>query len=245
VILVAGWGGTGRPVVKLAAMSDRWARTWFGSTALVGFVALAAQLMMITSYPDRHFTSAAGRVTNELFFFTIQSNLIIAVTTLLLAIRFTRASPVFRTFRLAGLVGIAITAIVYHAVLAPISHLTGWWVVTDQLLHTVVPAMAILGWLLFGPRLASWKFALLSLAYPALWLVVTLIRGRLVAWYPYPFMDVSHLGYPRVLLNSLVIAVLFLVMAAAVTRVDGRLTSGGGRAERHEPAVTPGSTGQV
>jgi hypothetical protein len=40
--------------------------------------------------------------------------------------------------------------------------------------------MAILGWLLFGPRrLTSWTLALLSLAYPALWLVVTLVRGLL------------------------------------------------------------------
>ncbi|MCW2643024.1 MAG: Integral rane protein [Dactylosporangium sp.] len=232
MILIAALGYARRPVVKLAAMSDRWARVWFGSTALVGFVALTVQLTMSASYPYPHLTSVAGRVTNELFFFTIQSNLIIAVTTLLLAIRLTRTSPAFRVFRLAGIVGIAITALVYHGVLAGLMHLTGWWVITDQLLHTVVPAMAILGWLLFGPRrLTSWKFALLSLAYPALWLAVTLIRGPLVNWYPYPFVDVSHLGYPRVGLNSLVIAVLFLVIAAAVAGVDGRLTRRSDRAD--------------
>jgi hypothetical protein len=214
-------------------MSERWARGWFGSTALVGFLALTIQLIMISSYPDRHFASASGRVANELFFFTIQSNLIIAVTTLLLAIRLTRTSPVFRVFRLAGLVGIAITALVYHTVLAGIVRLTGWWVVTNQFLHSVLPAMAIVGWLLFGPRrFSSWKLAVLSLAYPALWLVITMIRGPLVNWYPYPFINVSHLGYPRVLLNSLVLAVLFLLVGAVVTGMDGWLTRRGDRAAR-------------
>jgi hypothetical protein len=222
-------------------MSERWVRGWFGATALVGFVALTVQLVMSASYPDRHFTSAGGRVTNELFFFTIQSNLIIAVSTLLLAVRLTRTSPAFRVVRQAGLVAIVITALVYHAVLAQLVHPTGWWVVTNQLLHSVVPAMAVLGWLLFGPRQrASWRISVLSLAYPTLWLAITLIRGRLVGWYPYPFVNVSHLGYPRVLLNSLVLAVLFFGVAAAVTGVDGWLIRRVDRADRAAGGMAAG-----
>lgn len=211
-------------------MSDRWARAWFGSTALVGFVALAVQVVMAASYPDPHFGSAAGRMVNELFFFTIESNLLVAVATLLLAVRRDRASALFGVLWRAAIVGIVITAVVYHAVLARLAHLTGWWVVTNQLLHTVVPVMAVAGWLLAGPRrLASRRTALLSLAYPALFLVVTLIRGRLVDWYPYPFLDVDTLGYARVLLDSLVIAVLFVLVALGVDAVDRWLLRRGSR----------------
>jgi hypothetical protein len=205
-------------------MSERLARVWFGATALLAFAGVAADLIMIIWYPDRHFTSAAGRVTNQLFYFTIESNLIVAVTTLLLAIRLTRSSPLFHVFRLSGLVGIVITGLVYHAVLAGLVRLTGGWVITNLLLHTVVPVLAVVGWLLFGPRRpASWRLAALSLAYPALWLGITLIRGPLVGWYPYPFVNVDRFGYPRVLLNALAIAGLFLVIVAVLRSVDGWL----------------------
>ncbi|NJC65625.1 Pr6Pr family membrane protein [Planosporangium flavigriseum] len=214
-------------------MSDRWARVWFGSTALVASAAVTLQLIMSASHAHGHFTSAGGRVINQLCYFTIESNVLIAVTTALLAIRLTRTSPVFGVFRVAGVVGIAITALVYHTVLAGLAHLTGWWVVTDALLHTVVPAMAILGWLLFGPRrAASWRLTALSLVYPVGYLVITLIRGALVGWYPYPFVDVDQLGYPGVLLNALMMAVLFIVVAAAVTGVDGWLYRRGGLPDR-------------
>jgi hypothetical protein len=223
-------------------MSDRLARGWFGSTALVAFVALATHLVLCASSPDGHFTSAAGRVSNQLFYFTIQSNLMIAVTTLLLAFRPARTSPVFRAFRLAGLAGIVITAVVYHAVLAGLAHLTGLSLVTDQLLHSVVPAMAVVGWLLFGPRRrGTWRLPVLSLAYPLLYLVLTLIRGPLVDWYPYPFVDVDHLGYPRVLVNSLVVGALFIAVAAVVTGVEGWLAR---RADRRVNGVAPVDAGE-
>ncbi|NJC72150.1 Pr6Pr family membrane protein [Planosporangium thailandense] len=214
-------------------MSDRWARVWFGATALVGFAAVAVQLGLYGSHPVPHFGSAAARTVNELFFFTIESNLLVAVTALLLAIRRDRASTAFGVLWRAAIVGIVITAVVYHVVLARLAHLTGWWVVTDLFLHTVVPVLAVAGWVFAGPRrLASWRTALLSLVYPALFLAVTLIRGRLIDWYPYPFLDVAHLGYARVLLNSLVIAVLFVLVALGVNGVDrwlarrGRGTAG-------------------
>jgi hypothetical protein len=212
-------------------MFERWARVWFGTTAFLAFAGVAADLIMIVWWRDRHFTTAAGRVTNQLFYFTIESNLIIAVTTLLLAVRLTRSSPLFRVFRLAGLVAIVITGVVYHAVLAGLVRLTGGWVITNLVLHTVVPVMAVAGWLVFGPRRqATWRLVMLSLVYPAVWLGMTLIRGPLVGWYPYPFVNVDRLGYPRVLLNALAITVLFVVIGTVLTGVDRWLVGRGARA---------------
>ncbi len=214
-------------------MAQRWARIWFGVTALVALAGVATQTVMVASWTGGHFTSPAGRMVNELFFFTIESNLLIGVTALLLARRPDRSSRGFAVLWAAGLVGIVITAVVYHAVLAGIVHMTGWWLVTNQLLHTVVPLLAIAGWLAFGPRgLASWRVATLALAYPALFLAVTLVRGALVGWYPYPFVDVNQLGYPRVLLNALVIALLFLAVGAVVAGADRWLTRRAGTVTR-------------
>jgi len=50
----------------------------------------------------------------------VQSNLIVGATTLPLAVRLDRTSPVFRTFRLFGLVAITVTGIVCHVALSKI-----------------------------------------------------------------------------------------------------------------------------
>jgi hypothetical protein len=96
--------------------------------------------------------------------------------------------------------------------------------VANFLLHTLAPVVGVLGWLLFGPRgqtdarIVSW-----SIVYPLLWLAFTLVRGEFVGFYPYPFVDVDEHGYPRVLLNCLLVAVLFLALAAGATTLDRRL----------------------
>ena len=100
-------------------------------------------------------------------FFTIQSNLIVGVTTLLLAIRLDRTSLVFRVFRLMGIVGIVVTAIVYHVAIRAFLHLDSWALAADHLLHTVVPVLAVYGWLRYGPRgLTSATVARLTVLFP-------------------------------------------------------------------------------
>jgi hypothetical protein len=127
----------------------------------------------------------------------------------------------FRFFWLAGIIGILITGIVYHAVLAQNAHFVGWGAVATQLLHTVVPVLALVGWLVFGPRgRFTWPLVGLALVHPAVWLAVTLVRGALVGWYPYPFIDVTQIGYGRMAVNSAVLAVLFLAFGAAATLTD-------------------------
>jgi hypothetical protein len=205
----------------LPAMAKRWARVWFGSTALVVLVAMVMEVIVTVTFKGGPFTSVGDRVFNMVFYFTIESNLLVGVTSLLLAIRLDRPSVTFRVFRLAAIVGITITALVYHAVLAQLVHPTGLWFVADQFVHTIVPFLAITGWLVFGPRAhTSWPVTLLMLLYPAFYLVITLIRGPLVNWYPYPFVDAAKLGYLHVLFNSVGLAVLFLAFAGGATLLD-------------------------
>jgi hypothetical protein len=200
----------------------RWARYWFGATALVVAVAIAIDMTVSAAgYRYGPFATPESRVVNMFSYFTIQSNLLVGVTAVLLARQPDRGSPVFRVFRLAGVVGIVITALVYHVVLAPLYHPTGWSFVADELLHTAVPVLAVAGWLLFGPRAhASWPGVLASLVYPAGYLVLTLVRGAAINWYPYPFLDVSHLGYAGALRNAALVAALFIAVGAGAVGLD-------------------------
>jgi hypothetical protein len=199
--------------------------------------AAAVALNVVTAVQTPgHFPSGLDRAFNTFAFFTIQSNLLAGATALLLAIRLERTSLLFRTFRLVGLVSITVTGIVYHVALARLLTLAGLHQLANQLAHTVVPLLAVAGWLAAGPRgQTSARAAWLSPLYPLAWLTFTLI-GALIGWYPYPFIDVTRLGYAKTILNCVWVALLFLGLAAAATALDIRLTS---RAGAREPLATP------
>lgn len=208
-------------------------RVWHAATAVVVVVALAIQIPLTAAAQGGAFDTPAARVANLFTFFTILTNLLVAGTSVAIALRPERRSTVLAVLRLDALVGIGVTAAVHHTLLAGLRDLSGAEELADQLFHSVTPALAIVGWVLFGPRgTTDRRVVLLSLAYPVAWLAFTLVRGAFVDWYPYPFVDVALLGYGQVALNCVGIAVLFGVLAAAVLGVDrllGRRAAGGAR----------------
>lgn len=200
------------------------ARWFFALTAAVELVALVLQMSVTARYSGGRFPTVAGRIFNLFCYFTVQSNVLVGLTSAALAVRLRRPSMVFRALRLAALIDIAITGVVYHLALAHLFELTGHAWVADQLLHTVVPIMAVAGWLLFGPRRQSSVTAVRwALVVPLGWVAFTFIRGPIVDYYPYPFIDVTQLGYPRVLINVVLIALLFFAMALGAANLDRRL----------------------
>lgn len=215
-------------------MSGKWARVWFGTTAACVLAGVLISAVTAANNAGGHFHPALARAANAFAFFTIQSNLLVGLAALLLALRFERPSTAFAVLRLSGLVAITITGVVFHAVLAQTLDLKSWDAVGNELVHTVVPVMAIVGWLLTGPRkLVSARIAWLSLIFPVCWLAFTLIRGALVRWYPYPFIDVTQLGYGRAAANCVWVALLALGLAGGATVLDTRLA----RAASAAPSV--------
>ena len=62
--------------------------------------------------------------------------------------------------------------------------------------------------------------------FPACYLAFSLIRGAVIHWYPYFFIDVTRIGYGQAVLNSFWVLLLLLGVAAAATALDGRLGRG-------------------
>jgi len=202
------------------------ARGWFVLTAVVVLVALAVQVPLSAAVDTGYFDNPLYRGLNVFAFFTIQSNLLVALSALLSAFDPARDTLLRRVLRLTSLVAITVTGVVYHSVLAGLVELSGWGYLADLLVHTVVPVLAVLGWVLFGPRgRTGWRVVLLSAVFPVLWLVFTLVRGPLVGgFWPYPFVDVDQLGWSQVLLNCGGVAVLFLGLAALAHLADRLLS---------------------
>jgi hypothetical protein len=208
-----------------AAVPASWARPWFAATALCAVVGVIISVGSATNNSAGFFSNPTYRALNTFAFFTVQSNLIVAGTTAMLAVRLDRRSTAFRTARLIGLVCISVTGIVYHVALADLLDLQSWDLVGDQLVHTVVPIMPVVGWLAFGPRWAlPGRLAWYSLTFPVAWLIFTLARGAAVGFYPYPFIDVTHLGYARTAVNCIWVSLLLLSLAAGAAAIDRRLS---------------------
>lgn len=211
-------------------MRERVARVAFGLTSALVTYGLVLQLVLVANNDQGRFTSVPARIINTLSFFTVQSNILVAVTTGLLALNLHRRSTVFRVLRIDGLVAIAITGIVFHIALADLHELTGKDKAADWVLHTASPLLCVIGWLVFGPRRqTSWRLVRLSVAFPVLWLAYTMVRGALVKdrfakhYYPYPFLDVGDHGYLVVTVNIVLVAVLFAALSAAARALDSRL----------------------
>lgn len=101
--------------------------------------------------------------------------------------------------RLDSLICMTVTGLVFVTVLRGIEELIGLRVLTDVVFHYFAPLAAVVGWVLFGPRPAiSRRTLALALIFPLAWVAYTLVRGEIVSWYPYPFINVAERGYARV-----------------------------------------------
>jgi len=207
-------------------------RAWFAVTALVALTGLVTQVIATANDTAGRFPTAAGRIANNFCYFTTDSNLLVTVTSALVALGVARGR-LFRVLWLDALVGIIVTGIVYQVALAGLYELHGLRLFSDTLLHKVTPILFVLGWLVAGPRGAlTWRTVGWSLLYPLAWLAFTLPRGALTGFYPYPFVDAGALGYGSVTLNCVVIGLFFTILATGALLYERRFA-------RLAPALAP------
>jgi len=163
--------------------------------------------------------SIAETIWILLRFFTVLTNLLVAIMMTRVAMG-RRVSP----FILAGLtLAIVFVGLVYAALLHGLVELGGLALTADYLLHYVVPIAVAVYWPVFAPKIGlQFRDPLLWCVYPLSYLFYVVVRGSVDGRYPYPFIDVATLGYGRILLNSLMLLVAYL-LAGLVLVALGRL----------------------
>lgn len=177
-------------------------RAFRALTALCAFAGLGIQLWILLQSPD--FASPLLAVWRYLAFFTILTNLIVAVTAAVSAIAPGSAPGQLVATpqaRAAVLVYISVVFGVYHVLLAGLWDPQGWQLVADQLLHTATPLLVAIGWAAFDAK-KGLRFAAIPaiLIYPIGYTVYAMVRGAMDGFYPYFFIDVPTYGYARVLM---------------------------------------------
>lgn len=169
-----------------------------------------------------------GSLGNLFSYFTILTNLLIAISvTSILLLPKTSVGAFFRKASVLSAVAlyIFIVALVYNTVLRGIVTLNGWNFFVDTLLHVIVPILFIAYWFLFVAKgTLQFKQGLSWLVFPFAYLIYSLTRGAVYGWYPYPFLNVLTFGYPKVIVNAVVLIVVFMLSGLALIALDKKMS---------------------
>jgi len=191
-----------------------------GVVALVAWAGLAIQWSASTD-------GAGGSPLQALWvmsrFFTIICNLVVAIV--LTGIALGR-----RRFGAPTLIGgtalaIMLVGVVYTALLRGLHDLSATGKIANFLLHNATPVLVPLFWLLFVQKgRLGWRDPFRWTIFPLSYFGYALARAAVEHVYPYPFMDVSILGWPVTLTNAVVIAAGFLAVGFGFVWLDRRLS---------------------
>ncbi|SCB35994.1 Pr6Pr family membrane protein [Rhizobium multihospitium] len=173
--------------------------------------------------PGAH-VSRLTMTLNFFSYFTIQSNLLLAMA--LLCAQIAPLSSIGQwaskpSVRSALFLYVGIAGIVYVLMLRDVWHPRGWQLLGDQILHYCVPLLYAVDWIFLSERgKLSWRDVLWWLAFPAAYSVYTLAHGYISRFYPYPFLDVRDIGLEAVLLNIGFLASALLALGGVLTFLD-------------------------
>jgi hypothetical protein len=182
--------------------------------AVIGWIALILQLYLIIV---NRTASIPETLLRYFGFFTILTNILVAVSLTMVYLKGVSENGHFLTrpkTLTATAVYITIVGLIYNLILRFQWAPQGLAKLVDELLHSVIPVLFIFFWLKFVPKQSiQWKNILPWLIYPLVYLGYTLLRGSFAAWYPYPFINVTDLGYEKVVMNSAMVTAAFVVIA--------------------------------
>ena len=186
---------------------------------------------------------------NFLSFFTILSNALSAIV-LLVGAWFAFRAPVdptgYNMARASVVTYMATTFVVYNLLLRDISldqATTLPW--SNEILHVWAPLYVVLDWVLApGRRKIAWKRIWTIAIFPIAWVVYTMIRGVIVGWYPYPFLNpdiAPGVGYDGVTVYVIAIAAFILLVGAGIIGISRSAWPYRAATEQPAPAMAEAS----
>ena len=161
------------------------------------------------------------RPTEYFAYFTITSSLLTAVVLTLSAIQLFRGiaeTKLMSLSRLTMAVSMVIVGVIYNALLRggdpdPRDVGYAWPQLPNEVLHTYVPILIFIEWLLTRTTIAlKINQAFWVLIYPLAWLTFSIARGLIQGWWPYWFIDPQY-GIGTQATWIVVIAAMFSILA--------------------------------
>ena len=205
---------------------DTYKRFLMTAAAVITWFGLALQFPLAIANSRAGGMTMIAAVIAYFSFFTILTNLIVA-----LVLTFSLVAPNSRWGRFFSSPMVASGTALYIATVGAsysllLRHLwnpQGLQKIADITLHDVVPVMFVAYWIFFVPKFGlRWKDTLSWSIYPLVYLVWILMRGAISGRYPYHFIDVGQISYPRALSNAAMLFASFLIVSLAVVAIGRR-----------------------
>lgn len=196
--------------------------------AVIAWLAVLLQIALAVRTVTAAGQSPLLGVVNTLSYFTILTNLIVAIVSTASALRGVSnpvdTSDTFLTrpsILSAVAVYIFVVGLTYSLLLRSIWDPTGLSAVLDVSLHDITPILYVLFWFFFVPKgTLRWSHPVYWLIYPVLYVVYCLVCGAVTGRYPYYFVDVTLLGYSKALLNTALMLIGFWIVGLVVVAID-------------------------
>jgi hypothetical protein len=192
--------------------------------AALGWFGLAVQLYLILYGRWEMQASVLGGLVKFFSFFTILTNILVAVAlSCATSHRLSAGHRFFRSPVVCGgiTVSIVLVGIAYNLLLRHLWHPEGWQRVADEILHDLMPLAFLLYWWLYVPKgLLRLSHVLMWTAYPIGYFAYVLVRGSEIGDYVYPFIDVGTIGFAQAFINALGVLAGFVAMGLMLWGVD-------------------------
>ena len=199
-------------------------RTQLAMSAAGAFLAWAAVILQFILMLENRAFSVPETIVRFFSYYTIITNLLVACCFTALVCKRVEAKPRFFAkpqVLAATAVYITIVGAVYNIILRNLWAPEGLQRVVDELLHSVNPLYYLVFWIVFIPKAGlTWKHVFPWLIYPMVYFLFILVRGVVFDFYPYPFINVTELGWGKVLLNSAGITAAFVLMSLVIIGVS-------------------------
>ncbi|OCG19803.1 Pr6Pr family membrane protein [Gilliamella sp. App4-10] len=181
----------------------------------ISIIAMETCIYWHTKFHLWHPDSSIQRLIYYYSFFTVLSNLMLALSCFCLAINPNCNQYSFKVLRLNSLIGVTITAVVYNLAARDIHVPPNMLLkIANESLHVVIPALGLLSWFIWGPfRRIDLKVFMGSLLSMIGYGIYIFIRGHYTNQYPYRFINVVQIGYPQALLGVSQVFLLFFLLA--------------------------------
>jgi hypothetical protein len=184
----------------------RLARVFFGLLTLVALVRQLAIHLILGFSPANFFS-----------YFTILSNLFAGCVLLLSAAPMKVSHRSLEVSRLISVINMAIVGIVFSALLrdTDLGSMLPW---VNFVHHYLMPCVVLIDWIVSPSRVPSGRRELIiAMIFPLVYVIYSLVRGKVIGWYPYPFLNANIVGGAiGVAMYVVGIAVVFGIVGSAL-----------------------------
>lgn len=189
------------------------ARRFAGIIALIAAISLVMRVFLHMD-ESQSFAATLSYLTQ---FFTILTNSLVCLALGAVAL----GKHVRPRLLMSLTISIVAVGLIYHALLAHLRTLHGMDLLADHGVHTFVPALTFLWWLIYAEKepfrpnyLASW------IAWPLLYCLYAVLRAQSSGFYPYHFLDLATLGTVGFIKSITMLALAFIIMGFAMLGIS-------------------------